>query len=326
MKKLKVLITKIIKKCVYYLWLPDVIFRVKIYNEESFQKPVHSTDEGSLHLFELISNCKKKPFLAGKMGNIEAATTTFVDFKIRHSLFIPQAFDYYNFLIRYEHLWQNAGMFSLNKKGLETFHSYIIECLKNADYLGTWPPGISHEKYLINKHTQREVFLSSLDSFYVFSITTYWSLALKGLKVLVISPFEKTIQKQYKNRKNLFKNKDVLPDFDLVTYKSINTIKGEYCPFPSWESALLSMFDDIKTIEFDIALIGAGSYSLPLGYLIKTKLNKSAIHLGGATQILFGIKGKRWDSEPNLYNEYWVRPDESEKPRNADLVENGCYW
>ncbi len=25
-------------------------------------------------------------------------------------------------------------------------------------------------------------------------------------------------------------------------------------------------------------------------------------------------------------NEYWVNPDESEKPKNLDKVEGGCYW
>jgi hypothetical protein len=35
------------------------------------------------------------------------------------------------------------------------------------------------------------------------------------------------------------------------------------------------------------------------------------VHLGGATQRLFGIRGKRWDERPffqNLYNEHWTRP------------------
>ena len=51
--------------------------------------------------------------------------------------------------------------------------------------------------------------------------------------------------------------------------------------------------------------------------------------MGGATQLLFGIMGSRWDTDPfisKLYNEYWVRPDQSETPKNADVVENGCYW
>ena len=37
--------------------------------------------------------------------------------------------------------------------------------------------------------------------------------------------------------------------------------------------------------------------------------------MSGATQLLFGIKGKRWDDHPvisKLYNPAWVRPDETE--------------
>ena len=44
---------------------------------------------------------------------------------------------------------------------------------------------------------------------------------------------------------------------------------------------------------------------------------------------MFGIKGKRWDSNPDirkLYNEFWVSPAASEKPEKAEAVEGGCYW
>ena len=49
--------------------------------------------------------------------------------------------------------------------------------------------------------------------------------------------------------------------------------------------------------------------------------------IGGALQLLFGIKGRRWDREfSSIYNDAWVRPEENEKPRNANSVEGGCYW
>ena len=59
------------------------------------------------------------------------------------------------------------------------------------------------------------------------------------------------------------------------------------------------------------------------------KLNKQVIHLAGATQILFGIRGKRWDIRPEMqqyFNEHWTRPLESERPKDAQKVEGGCYW
>ena len=74
--------------------------------------------------------------------------------------------------------------------------------------------------------------------------------------------------------------------------------------------------------------VGAGAYGLPLAYHAK-KLGKKAIQLGGPTQILFGIKGKRWDDHDvisKLYNSYWVRPSADETPSNYKAVEEGCYW
>ena len=91
----------------------------------------------------------------------------------------------------------------------------------------------------------------------------------------------------------------------------------------------MTMQNDIDKIDFDIALLGCGAYGMPLGSFIKTKKKKTAIYIGGGLQILFGIKGTRWDSHEvvsNLYNSYWTRPSDLEKPNNHMSVENGCYW
>ena len=58
-------------------------------------------------------------------------------------------------------------------------------------------------------------------------------------------------------------------------------------------------------------------------------MQAKGIHMGGATQILFGIRGSRWDRMPffqQLYNEYWIRPLAQETPANFKKVERGCYW
>ena len=85
---------------------------------------------------------------------------------------------------------------------------------------------------------------------------------------------------------------------------------------------------DIKQIDFDIAIVGCGAYGLPLAAKIK-EIGKQAIHLAGATQILFGIRGARWDVRPEMqkyFNEYWIRPSDSERPKDAQSVEGACYW
>ena len=100
------------------------------------------------------------------------------------------------------------------------------------------------------------------------------------------------------------------------------------------------MEDKISEIDFDIAILGCGAYGLPLAAHIK-RMGRQAIHLGGGTQLLFGIKGRRWEENyvwkyptpvkldlnyKDLFNEHWVRPSREETPQNAQRVEDGCYW
>jgi hypothetical protein len=155
-----------------------------------------------------------------------------------------------------------------------------------------------------------------------------WSEALAGKRVLVIHPFAESINRQYRNHRLLFKDLRVLPDFDLVTLKAVQSIGGAQVAFASWFDALEEMCERVNEIDFDIAIIGAGAYGFPLAAYVK-RIGKKSVHLGGATQILFGIKGRRWDDWPffqQLYNEHWVRPSPSETPENYQFIENGCYW
>jgi hypothetical protein len=74
--------------------------------------------------------------------------------------------------------------------------------------------------------------------------------------------------------------------------------------------------------------VGAGAASLVYANHAKLK-GKQAVHLGGSLQILFGIKGRRWDNMNKIncfYNKHWCRPLPSETPTNHKEAENGCYW
>jgi hypothetical protein len=146
---------------------------------------------------------------------------------------------------------------------------------------------------------------------------------------LVIHPFTESISRQYNsNRGKIFSNPNVLPKFELFTVKAVQSIAGNKTAFNNWFEALDYMFIEAIKIDFDVAIIGCGAYGLPLAAKIK-QYGKKAIHLGGATQILFGIKGNRWDKIPEisqLYNDYWIRPLNSEKPQYVDKVEGACYW
>jgi len=88
------------------------------------------------------------------------------------------------------------------------------------------------------------------------------------------------------------------------------------------------MKNEISEIDFDVAIIGAGAYGLPLASYIK-EMGRQAIHMGGSTQMLFGVYGRRWEILPNfqeIINKDWIKPVKDEKPKSARKVENACYW
>jgi hypothetical protein len=193
-----------------------------------------------------------------------------------------------------------------------------------VDILGSW---LNDEKYL-NKQltTSKRVVLEDLEPFFT---KNPWTRALKGKKVLVVHPFAETIVAQYKKRELLFDN-DLLPEFELKTIKAVQSIAGEKTQFNDWFEALEYMKSQMDSIDYDICILGCGAYGFPLAAHAK-RTGKKAIHLGGVTQLLFGIKGKRWEDYivwpyMNLFNEHWVRPGENGKPKNAEQVEGGCYW
>jgi hypothetical protein len=215
-----------------------------------------------------------------------------------------------------------AGFYPPSPANLERFARLTLEDCREIDLLGSWLPA---EAELTGLRAAR-VPLIDLEPYFH---PDPWSEALRGRKVLVVHPFVKSIQGQYGKREALFKDPRVLPAFELQTFQSVQSIGGDCAQFGDWFQALAWMQEGIAALDFEIAIIGAGAYGMPLAAFIKRELRRKAVHLGGATQILFGIKGRRWDAWPAhaaLYNAAWTRPLEEERPAAAGKVEGGCYW
>lgn len=154
-----------------------------------------------------------------------------------------------------------------------------------------------------------------------------WTLALASKKVLIVHPFAETIQSQFARRGQIRGVKDFLPEFRLQTVIPPVTFAGVGSTKP-WMSHYQELVRKVALEDFDVALIGAGAYGLPLAGAIK-RSGRQAIHLGGALQLLFGIIGRRWEEHPLLKgvsDDTWVRPGVNETPRGASLVEGGTYW
>lgn len=233
----------------------------------------------------------------------------------------------------YKSMRLNAGIFPESIETLNRFSERYLQDIPEIDILGSFN---YTERFM---PLRNDVINIHLECLYPFFVERPWTRVLKSKKILVIHPFVESIQHQYKQHDKLFDNEDVFPEYELLTVRAVQSNAGAEVPFKDWFEALKYMEDEISKLDFDFAIIGCGAYGLPLAAHVK-RMGKKAIHLGGGSQLLFGIKGKRWDNNnyhwksfpqlntnySSLYNEYWIRPKADETPKSATMVEGACYW
>lgn len=298
--KLKSLKAKSLQKFTYFRHL-------------DFYRQILDTEQCNSYISELIQS--QEPAMVTRLGGFELAC-------VNHYI---KGVSYQERVMTAMH--RNAGFFPPTSEALDRYCELVLESIKLIDVLGIWY--YEGEARIIQKYSEKLPVIVDPVNLEPYFHQNPWSKHLEGKKVLVIHPFAETIfESYYHNRDILFKDKSVLPAFDLDTIKAVQSIAGNTDGFSSWFEAYDWLCEQIAIKEFDVAILGCGSYGLPLAGFIKS-LSKKAIHLGGATQILFEIKGKRWDDRPlyqALYNSSWVRPTDKETPSSHTLVEGGCYW
>lgn len=285
-------------------------------------RPILDIEEINQKVYDLIQS--NQPFFVGRLGGFELLNMRATEF----GDLVGQRFTKE---VHFSHLCNNAGFFPPDISFLPRFLSLMQESCKEVDVLAVWFNAF--EDYYIRKFVKKESDLCYLLDIEPWaSETVHWSAALEGKKVLLIHPFEATIQEQYQKRELIFKDTDILPVFELKTLKAVQTIAGETDDrFATWFEALDWMYQEAMKIDFDVAIIGCGAYGFPLGAKLK-KAGKQAIHLGGVTQLLFGIWGERWTQQQNNQNirrydkSAWITPLTEDIPAKAQSVEWGCYW
>jgi len=250
-------------------------------------------------------------------------------------------FDYlHNKQINYKNMNQimrNCGIYSKSneQRVFEEYFQEVINTIKNSDCLACLDIECfnSIQKESIKNFDLIEIHSRSLEPFYIVQQNEIpWSHYLIGKKVLVINPFVKSFQKQMNKNFQIFKDKPIfLENQHFVYYQSFQT-HGDNHIHNDWKETFSIMCKDIEKIDFDIALLGCGGYGLPLCNFIKSKLNKSAIYIGGGLQLLFGVMGERWmktDNWKNIIQENntkFIRPSGDELLETRNTIENSCYW
>ena len=218
-----------------------------------------------------------------------------------------------------------SGVFPTDDDTLGRFCERYVACAQSADLLALWDVGAERE---VIRGCRGTTFakLRALEPYYH---QNPWSSALAGKKVLVVHPFKDTILRQYARREALFPGTAILPEFaSLTVIRAVQGLAGQETGYASWFDALDAMARQMDAADYEVVIIGAGAYGLPLAAHARDT-GHTAIQMSGATQLLFGIKGKRWDDHPiisTLYNDAWVRPAENEGIPNREAVEGGSYW
>lgn len=328
MKKIKIITLKVLRKIYGKLFKPK---------STTYDRGITDPDKASEQIYNLLAS--GKPCMIARYGAFElASVVNCLGVKnAQHSCLkyisgkSPQWW-WNKRLMKF--MQSNAGFFPSTEENLMKFGEMMVEDSKQLDILGSWLPD---EKTMITSFNLNltKVTLLALEPYWS---KNPWSRILDGKKVLVIHPFASLIEKQYNEKREiLFADKRVLPKFELKTIKAVQSIGGD-CEFSDWFEALDYMKKQMDATDYDIVLLGCGAYGFPLAAHAK-RMGKQSVHLGGALQLLFGIRGKRWDN-PNygiqefgkqntyktLFNDSWIYPSASYIPSNAKQVEGGCYW
>ncbi|MCM1182300.1 MAG: hypothetical protein NC337_02875 [Roseburia sp.] len=294
-------------------------------------KPMMGAEEANLHISSLIE--RGEPFWVGRFGHTELGFIySYLQGKWRKNTDLEK---------RFAELCNNSGFFPNDISISERYVNMILHCCGEMDVHGIWP--LFMEDYFISRYEKdaklmHYIYLEPWAVGVGENVSTVlpWSHSLKGRKVLVIHPFEETIKMQYeKNRERIFEKRypsadDILPEFELKTLKAVQTIAGNRDErFDTWYDALDWMVGECKKTDFDVAIVGCGAYGMPLAAEIK-RMGKGAIQICGATQLMFGILGGRWENNEDmkaaLFNDAWVHPSEEERMDNMKAVEDACYW
>jgi hypothetical protein len=240
----------------------------------------------------------------------------------------------------YSALTNNAGIFPLsNISDLLKWQTASIDATSSSDILATgwYKPLVDSEQVSLKqwKFQGIQVPLRSLEPYYV-EPSEQWTQCLSGHRVAVISSFTKTMQKQLAKKDMVWTpTNQVIPDDVhwswVQTGYSPDIAKGhnEWPPgIKSWSHAVEYAVSEVIDQGARFALIGCGGLSMPIAKALKDR-GVIAIVLGGAIQVLFGIKGRRWENHEiisKFWNDSWTYPSKDEIPQNAHVIEGGCYW
>ena len=262
-----------------------------------------------------------RPFAAGKIGTAEILGLDYFD------RFIQGGFGITSWVRPATRLANNAGFFPVELDAYRDWNREMRTSIAHLDFVCLWqtdPFLRLYESKIVSKNAEKaqRIPMGWLGKSILAEIVDF--------RCLVISPFIKTMQMQLPRMRQIHDPEDQTKTNWEKTASNIRFLRCplqwhlEPSPYRSWAEGLEILSGKVAQEQFDVALIGAGAWSLPLAARIK-KSGRSAIHTGGETQLFFGIKGQRW-SHSDFYNPAWVSVLPEETPELRAKIDDACYW
>jgi len=232
-------------------------------------------------------------------------------------------------------LERNAGIFGDAASITRWCSEYSAACgLADIFATGWYAPIKVREQEFLKRlsFSGAQCVLRALEPYY-WPVEERWTGALDGQKVCVVSSFTDTIRRQLEKGDGIWPSGAVWPvaewSFVKTGYAPSLALgrAGWECDAESWETCVDYVVSEVLKTGARVAIIGCGGLAMVIAARLKAA-GKICIVMGGATQVLFGIKGRRWEGHQisGFWNSEWVGPSASETPAGASEVERGCYW
>jgi hypothetical protein len=274
-----------------------------------------------------------KPFIIPRIAGVENNLAMMGVISIQNGNVSPELAGHISGII--PTMKKHAGIQISNAQSMCDYSQRYMSAFHKCEKYFWWEPwgnvvnGIAQSFDFVTTNFEKPKFDAvALDIFHSIA-SDPWTLALRGKRVLIISPFADSFAEKVDIREKIY-GVDLFPECELSFIKPPQT-QGTN-PSKEFDVELKEFVGELEKIKdtFDIALCSCGGY----GNLVCSELldmGKSAIYVGGVLQMYFGVYGARWLRERpdamRLYmNKYWSRPKEEEKPQGFKGIENSCYW
>lgn len=293
-------------------------------------------DAGATKICDLFTN-SKKPFFVGRNGSTEMEMLHF--WYNYRSKGVPYPGELLVKLQRY------SGIFPATPMSYDRWAKEYVESLRELDGLaaGWYKPYEGIETAILDAYAPNafRMPLRCLEPYYV-EPNMRWTASLAGKPVAVVSSFADTIrtQTQFAGVSKIWENVDS-PETILAPSTIWIPIRTYFPPAISqgdstgwgreiinWEDAVSFTVKKVLATGASTAIIGCGALGMIIGARLK-RAGVNVILMGGAIQVLFGIKGSRWETHgiiSKFWNSSWVYPSSAETPSNAYAIEGACYW